>query len=123
MTLVSRERSEPRSKTPTWAVPFPSIEESWTDTFEWVPQALTPSVRTSVRSTRLSRTSREPSNTATAIPLPGPGPPPSTVRFEITMLRPFATSTAKYASAGAAITVCGPDPISRAPSPIRTSCS
>ena len=54
---------------------------------------------------------------------PGPGPPPSTVRSEIEMLRPFATSRAKYeAPAGAAITVSGPEPTSRAPSPSFASC-
>ena len=92
---MSRDRSEPRAKTPVWALPPPSISESWTDTLENAPQTLTPSVRTRVRRSRLRRTSREPSNTATAIPCPGPGPAPSTVRSEILMLRPFATSKAK----------------------------
>jgi hypothetical protein len=122
MTLVSREWSEPRSKTPTCALPSPSITESWTDTFEWAPQALTPSVRTRVNRSRLSRTFRDPSKTATAIPRPGPGPPPSTVRFEIAMSRPLATSTAKYdVPAGGVMTVRGPDPMSLPPSPTLTS--
>ena len=53
------------------------------------PQVLTPSVRTPAEAQALSRTSREPSKTATAIPpslTPAPGLPPSSVRSEMRML-------------------------------------